>query len=580
MFILFLFLFVFKILICLDNGLGKTPQMGWNSWNKFGCNISEKLIIDTINALNSSGLAELGYRYINIDDCWQSSRHPNGTIIPDPVAFPHGIKSLADYAHSKGLKFGLYSDAGYYTCEKRPGSLGYEEIDAKTYAEWGVDYLKYDNCYNNDTKGMESIVRYTKMRDALQKTGRNIFYSLCSWGKDNVSMWGNNIGNSWRTTRDIKDTYRSMTKNIDINDRWYQYAGPGGWNDPDMLEVGNYGMSLDEYRAHFGLWAITKAPLLIGCDVTKMDEDTKEILTNPEVIAINQDSLGIQARKIKYTKMYLPDDYEYILTPMEVEVADCNGKMEQKWYINEDGSIRNNNESLCLEIPPFSKHNVQLRTNSCHIGDKNEWGESKNQEWTYDKINKKIISKLFPNRCLHLHSLDYLTVHALKCQNIEKQIWEYDEINHTIKSNGKCLTMYMNEEAKEVWAGKISNGSYVALFFNRGTFINEIEITWKEIGINTTKAQVRDLWERKDLGIFKYGYKSRLFTHSSLLLKITPIEPLISTRTILILLTLSLTIIIYIISKRFNKSYIKIDNNSNKLKQVKIVEQAEDKSIN
>jgi hypothetical protein len=371
-----------------------------------------------------------------------------------------------------------------------------------------------------------------------------------------------------------------MTKNIDINDRWYQYAGPGGWNDPDMLEVGNYGMSLDEYRAHFGLWAITKAPLLIGCDVTKMDEDTKEILTNPEVIAINQDSLGIQARKIKYTKMYLPDDYEYILTPMEVEVADCNGKMEQKWYINEDGSIRNNNESLCLEIPPFSKHNVQLRTNSCHIGDKNEWGESKNQEWTYDKINKKIISKLFPNRCLHLHSLDYLTVHALKCQNIEKQIWEYDEINHTIKSNGKCLTMYMNEEAKEVWAGKISNGSYVALFFNRGTFINEIEITWKEIGINTTKAQVRDLWERKDLGIFKYGYKSRLFTHSSLLLKITPIEPLISTRTILILLTLSLTIIIYIISKRFNKSYIKIDNNSNKLKQVKIVEQAEDKSIN
>jgi alpha-galactosidase len=278
MFILFLFLFVFKILICLDNGLGKTPQMGWNSWNKFGCNISEKLIIDTINALNSSGLAELGYRYINIDDCWQSSRHPNGTIIPDPVAFPHGIKPLADYAHSKGLKFGLYSDAGYYTCEKRPGSLGYEEIDAKTYAEWGVDYLKYDNCYNNDTKGMESIVRYTKMRDALQKTGRNIFYSLCSWGKDNVSMWGNNIGNSWRTTRDIKDTYRSMTKNIDINDRWYQYAGPGGWNDPDMLEVGNYGMSLDEYRAHFGLWAITKAPLLIGCDVLKWMKILKKYL--------------------------------------------------------------------------------------------------------------------------------------------------------------------------------------------------------------------------------------------------------------------------------------------------------------
>ena len=383
-----LFLYIFKVLNCLENGLGKTPPMGWNSWNKFGCNISEKLIIDTIDALNSSGLAELGYNYINLDDCWQSSRHPNGTIIPDPVAFPNGIKPLVDYAHSKGLKFGLYSDAGFFTCEKRPGSLGYEEIDAKTYAEWGVDYLKYDNCYNNDTKNSnetQSILRYKKMRDALLNSGRNIYYSLCSWGMENVSMWGKEIGNSWRTTKDIKDNWRSMTKIIDLNNRWYEYGGPGGWNDPDMLEVGNGGMSLDEYRSHYSLWAISKSPLLIGCDVTNMDEDTIEVLTNPEVIAINQDSLGEQARKIKYTQLYLPNDYEYILTPMEVEVAECNGKMEQKWYINEDGSIRNNNESLCLEIPPLSRPRVQLRTNTCHIGDKNEWEESKNQELIYDK---------------------------------------------------------------------------------------------------------------------------------------------------------------------------------------------------
>ena len=566
--------------------------MGWNSWNKFGCNISEKLIIDTIDALNSSGLAELGYNYINLDDCWQSSRHPNGTIIPDPVAFPNGIKPLVDYAHSKGLKFGLYSDAGFFTCEKRPGSLGYEEIDAKTYAEWGVDYLKYDNCYNNDTKNSnetQSILRYKKMRDALLNSGRNIYYSLCSWGMENVSMWGKEIGNSWRTTKDIKDNWRSMTKIIDLNNRWYEYGGPGGWNDPDMLEVGNGGMSLDEYRSHYSLWAISKSPLLIGCDVTNMDEDTIEVLTNPEVIAINQDSLGEQARKIKYTQLYLPNDYEYILTPMEVEVAECNGKMEQKWYINEDGSIRNNNESLCLEIPPLSRPRVQLRTNTCHIGDKNEWEESKNQEWIYDKEKKKIRSKLYPKRCVHLHSLDYLFVQTRICQDTENQIWEYDEYEHTLKTNGKCLTMYMNEEAKEVWAGKLSNGSYAVLFFNKGTFINEIEVTWKEIGINTTKALVRDLWERKDLGVFKYGYKNSLFTHSSQLLKITPIEPFIKFQTFCIILSLILIIVLMVLfylKKNKKKMHDLVDeeakkiNSNNNLEKVKIMETAEEKNNN
>ena len=587
-----LFLYIFKVLNCLENGLGKTPPMGWNSWNKFGCNISEKLIIDTIDALNSSGLAELGYNYINLDDCWQSSRHPNGTIIPDPVAFPNGIKPLVDYAHSKGLKFGLYSDAGFFTCEKRPGSLGYEEIDAKTYAEWGVDYLKYDNCYNNDTKNSnetQSILRYKKMRDALLNSGRNIYYSLCSWGMENVSMWGKEIGNSWRTTKDIKDNWRSMTKIIDLNNRWYEYGGPGGWNDPDMLEVGNGGMSLDEYRSHYSLWAISKSPLLIGCDVTNMDEDTIEVLTNPEVIAINQDSLGEQARKIKYTQLYLPNDYEYILTPMEVEVAECNGKMEQKWYINEDGSIRNNNESLCLEIPPLSRPRVQLRTNTCHIGDKNEWEESKNQEWIYDKEKKKIRSKLYPKRCVHLHSLDYLFVQTRICQDTENQIWEYDEYEHTLKTNGKCLTMYMNEEAKEVWAGKLSNGSYAVLFFNKGTFINEIEVTWKEIGINTTKALVRDLWERKDLGVFKYGYKNSLFTHSSQLLKITPIEPFIKFQTFCIILALILIIVLMVLfylKKNKKKMHDLVDeeakkiNSNNNLEKVKIMETAEEKNNN
>jgi alpha-galactosidase len=205
------------------------------------------------------------------------------------------MKSLADYAHSKGLRFGLYSDAGYKTCAGRPGSLGYEKQDAQTYASWGVDYLKYDNC-NDD--GTSPEIRYPPMRDALNATGRQIFFSMCEWGVDNPATWASNVGNSWRTTGDISDNWASMTSRADQNSPLFPYAGPGGWNDPDMLEVGNGGMTVTEYRAHYSLWSLMKAPLLIGCDVRNMASDTFALLTNPEVIAINQDPLGIQGHKV------------------------------------------------------------------------------------------------------------------------------------------------------------------------------------------------------------------------------------------------------------------------------------------
>jgi alpha-galactosidase len=278
--------------------------MGWNTWNKFACDINEKLIYDSIDALNKSGLIELGYNYLNLDDCWQIARDSNGVIQVDPN-FPNGIKQLVDYAHSKGLKFGLYSDGGNYTCQLRPGGYGYEEIDAKTYAEWGVDYLKYDNCLNG---GLSSLIRYPRMRDALMKQNKSIFYSICSWGEEDIPTWGKDVGNSWRTTQDIMDNWKSMLNIIDQNNKWYKYGGPGGWNDPDMLEVGNGGMTTIEYRTHFSLWAISKAPLLIGCDVTNMTKDTWDILTNPEVIAVNQDKLGEQGRKIKVTNLTYPNN--------------------------------------------------------------------------------------------------------------------------------------------------------------------------------------------------------------------------------------------------------------------------------
>ena len=195
-----------QLCLCLNNGLGLTPQMGWNSWNHFHCDVNASLIRDTADAIIAKGLHELGYIYVNIDDCWAGSRDGDGTIQPDPKTFPgkNAMKNLAEYIHLKGLKFGVYSDAGSQTCAGRPGSMGYEEIDAKTYAEWGVDYLKYDNC---DNQGVLARVRYPIMRDALLKTGRLIFYSLCDGGQDDVPSWAFNVGNSWRTTYDIKDRW-------------------------------------------------------------------------------------------------------------------------------------------------------------------------------------------------------------------------------------------------------------------------------------------------------------------------------------------------------------------------------------
>jgi len=242
----------------------------------------------------STGLKDVGYEYVNLDDCWQNSRDTQGNILVDPKYFPSGIKALVDYAHSKGLKFGLYSDAGYKTCAGRPGSLGYEKQDAKSYASWGVDFLKYDNC---NTDGSSPKVRYPPMRDALNATGKRIFYSMCEWGVEDPATWSESVANMWRTTNDIADKWEPIVGALDENDKWASYASPGAWNDPDMIQAGNGKMTTAEYRSQFSLWALVKAPLLITCDVTKMSKDTFTILTNEEIIALNQDPLGVQGKK-------------------------------------------------------------------------------------------------------------------------------------------------------------------------------------------------------------------------------------------------------------------------------------------
>jgi alpha-galactosidase len=276
--------------------------MGWNSWNKFQCNVDENLIRQTADAMVSSGMKDAGYQYVVIDDCWQVARDKDGNIVADPAHFPSGIKALADYVHAKGLKFGIYSDAGTKTCAGRPGSRGHEFQDARQYAAWGVDYLKYDWC-NVGTQ--DAHASYATMREALDASGRDIVFSMCEWGTAKPWLWGNGIGNLWRTTGDIMDKWdgkekwsNGMLVILDLQDGLEAFSGPGHWNDPDMLEVGNGGMTETEYRSHFSLWAILDAPLIAGNDLRSMDAATKAILTNKEVIAVNQDPLGRQARRV------------------------------------------------------------------------------------------------------------------------------------------------------------------------------------------------------------------------------------------------------------------------------------------
>jgi alpha-galactosidase len=288
----------------LDNGLALTPPMGWNSWNKFACNVSEDLIKQAANAMVSSGMKDAGYRYVVIDDCWQVDRDAQGNIVADAKRFPSGMQALADYVHSKGLKFGLYSDAGTGTCQNRPGGRGYEFQDARQYAAWGVDYLKYDWC-NHSTQ--DSQASYSIMRDALKKSGRPIVFSLCEWGSTKPWLWAADVGNLWRATGDILDKWDATVKwggmgvvqILDTVDGLQSYAGPGHWNDPDMLEVGNSGMSLTEYRAHFSMWCLLAAPLMAGNDIRSMTADIRDILTNKEVIAIDQDPLGREGHRVK-----------------------------------------------------------------------------------------------------------------------------------------------------------------------------------------------------------------------------------------------------------------------------------------
>ncbi|HET8569931.1 MAG TPA: glycoside hydrolase family 27 protein [Candidatus Limnocylindria bacterium] len=280
----------------LADGLAATPPLGWNSWNAFGRKIDERTVLEAADALVATGMRDAGYRYLVIDDGWEApERSAEGDLVADPATFPRGIRALADDVHARGLAFGIYTDAGTRTCQGLPASLGYEFRDARRFAEWGVDYVKVDWCH---TDGLGPRALYAKWALAVHAAGRPMVLSICEWGRHRPWEWAPVLGHLWRTCWDIQASWESVMTIVARQSPLWPYAGPGHWNDPDMLEVGN-GMSAEEDRTHVTLWAILAAPLMAGNDVRSMSASTRELLVAPEMLAIDQDPLGEQGRPLR-----------------------------------------------------------------------------------------------------------------------------------------------------------------------------------------------------------------------------------------------------------------------------------------
>lgn len=387
------FLFSISSFSQKNDSLGKTPQMGWNSWNAFGTKIDEKLIKDIADAFVNLGLKDAGYEYIVLDDGWMDmQRDAQGNFVANPEKFPNGIKELADYVHSKGLKFGLYSCVGDKTCAGYPGSRGHEFQDALKFAEWGADYLKYDWCYAGLMNAQEA---YTTMRNALFAAKRPVFFSLCEWGDNKPWEWAQDVGHSWRTTGDInncfdgsKDRYGVMQiVNLRDQDMLRKVAGPGHWNDMDMMEIGNGGLTHFEEETHFALWAILASPLILGNDLRTISQETLKIIKNKDIIAVNQDSLGIQGFKYKTVQ----DSVEIWVRPLKKsEWAICFfNRSSNPTELNFDWNGQNIKDNVFNHEISFSDKSVYMIRN---LFSNKEIG----------KTNKVLKYKLYKNQSLML----------------------------------------------------------------------------------------------------------------------------------------------------------------------------------
>jgi hypothetical protein len=435
--------------------------------------------------MRDRGLLAAGYTYLNVDDCWAAvDRDAEGRLQANATSFPSGMGALGSYLHERGLRFGIYSSAGTRTCAGRAASLGYEAADALTWASWGVDFLKYDNCESN---GLPPQQRYPVMRDALAACGRPILYALCEWGVDNPATWAGAVGNTWRTSTDIWDAWVSVLLNLEVTEPLWKAAGPGGWNDPDSLEIGVKGsLTTNEERAHFSLWALIKAPLLLGFDVRNASEATIEMVTNPEVIAINQDALGVAGRRVWSS-----------LGPWA-----ATGPFAR--LFNYIGGVWSGRDSLYFGQLPFSAAAALCEAHGAQCAGF-AFGGRGNQNAS--AVNASMPVRLF-RRIEHASNatlvkgtrqlLDGVFLRAVKPADTPAG-------------------------ALEVWAAPLSGGDTAVVLFNRGLLHARIVARWADVGLHTSaSARVRDVWTRTDRGDFVGSFGSDVPGHGVVMLRLSP----------------------------------------------------------
>jgi hypothetical protein len=476
------------------------------------------------------------------------------------------MKSLGEYIHSKGLQFGIYSSAGFKTCQALPASLGLEDMDAASYAAWGVDYLKYDNCYTDHGAPQQ---RYPAMAKALDASGRDILYSLCEWGRENPAVWAGDFANSWRVTLDIRDDWSSIVTRADIDAPLWRHAGPGGWNDPDMLEIGNGGCSFEEYKSHFSLWAMLKAPLIVGNDIRDMgaEDEAMQILSNKEVIAINQDVLGRQGRRVWSDTMDTRGGDRLIATKCNADpAAYLDAPSDQQWEVRADGRIQSTATGRCLvEKASANSTTVSGNTNAdtdtntdtaydAHVGEEGQFavGTTDCDEatvWLTSSGSGGLIKSSDTGRCLEVMALLYPTIAEGKrvqtgvCRVVSPEkgngkygVFDVREHQQWTAPQGKLLNLYqrqcmtINRDAppghQELWTAPQEDGSLAVMVFNKGPIQQLIEVTWEMLGLPEGQwYHVRDLWEHEDHPLPARGsVSSRVASHGVVVLKLSPFK--------------------------------------------------------
>ena len=543
----------------LDNGVGQRPTLGFNSWNIFACSVNETLMRDTMDAFVSLGLRDAGYKYVSVDDCWMSSRNAStGVIQADPASFPSGMAALADYAHARGLLFGLYSSNSPNTCDGRPGSFGYETLDAATYASWGVDLLKYDNCGDQHTIGQPES-RYPVMRDALNATGRQIVFAACEWAVDFPATWMAPVAHSWRATYDIQNAWECVVPHLDWINVYADFAGPGHFNDGDILESFNGVLTHDESVAHLALWAAMKSPLLIGCDLRQPEcISGVPFFTNPELLAISQDALGAQARRVAagggdkgvpHGKSGLCGTEEL---PQNTIIAPCDDADPfQRWTVLANGSIYLAQTGECLQLDsgqgghcsqawdvwcqcrcdtlgatndsrspsrcPLALPFPLLADNNAASSLCNDPASScggKQELWAYDEPGRKLTNAA-SGQCLTVHAGSLRSVGLLPCSPIigGLQTWDWSAPTGQFVSSAsppgagnrkQCLarTKDVLGGALETWAGPLANGDLVVVLFNRNAPAPaQMMAQWADLGLApSARMAVRDVLARTDNG--------------------------------------------------------------------------------